>query len=272
MSVATSHRQHVQATGPCDSLRDYMAALEAGSRLLRSKEMNQDRYEATAFAYRLIDELGCYAAPAILIERVKIDGRRVDGPVIANLYGALDTQAIAHGVEEITDNQQQMYRAGMDKIAHLAGDNAEWGRSKPVVVDNAVAPCKEVVVTGESIDKKFPGEGITAGQHVAANKLTAKTIIVVDDHINVLSPAVGSRWQPHPASLVIPQTTGMPTSIDLSTPHSGITSKIVIDATRQMPQEGGPASWAPISCIVLEENCPEAFEPLNSKGADCLPP
>jgi 4-hydroxy-3-polyprenylbenzoate decarboxylase len=501
MSASIPLQQNVQPTGPYDSLRDYLAALEARGRLLRIKEMDQDRYEATAFAYRLIEEFGYYAAPAILIERVKIDGQWMDGPVIANLYGGLDTEAMAYGVEEITDNQVQMYRAAMDKILTLADEHGEWTRIKPVLVDKASAPCKETILTGDAIDvfqypwlknnpgdagryinsgaviledpqlgrnagiyrcqvkaarkigvnpepgqngwkflmgmkeqgqrsasaaivlgvdpitfamsatkvaglgedelefaggfkgkpvelvtcetsdirvpanaemviegeipldaeeaegpyaemygymgtakpqnffmnikaithrrnplfinvftgvtkdrhtapmevtdylrfkqvipnltaiysptwaigitvlsinKRLPGEGITAGQHVAANKLTAKTIIVVDDDIDVLSAthvlhAVGSRWQPHPASLIIPQTIGMPSSIDPSTPQSGITSKIIIDATRQLPQEGGPESWAPVSRTILEARCPEAFELVNTNWAKYFP-
>jgi 4-hydroxy-3-polyprenylbenzoate decarboxylase len=460
--------------------------------------MDQDQYEATALAYRLIERFGYYAAPAVLVERIKINGKWMDGPVITNLYGGLDTEAMACGVEEITDNQEQMYRAAMEKILSQADERGEWKRIKPVIVESGDAPCKEVVITGEdidicqfpwlknnpcdagryvnsgavilqdpqlgrnvgtyrcqvkernkigvnpepgqngwkflmsmkergectataaivlgvdpitfamsstkvanlgedelefaggfkgkpvelvkcetneimvpanaemviegeiplgmeeaegpyaemygymgakksrnffmnikaithrrnpwfinvftgvtkdrhtapmeatdflrfkktipnltaiysptwaigvtvlSIDKKFPGEGITAGEHVAASKITAKTIIVVDKDINVLSPsnvlhAVGSRWQPHPASLIIPQMSGMPSSIDPSAPISGITSKIIIDATRQLPQEGGPESWAAVSRVLLEKNCPKAFELVDEKWGD----
>ena len=44
----------VQLTGPYDSMREYVDALEATGRLLRIREMDQDRYEATGFAYRLV--------------------------------------------------------------------------------------------------------------------------------------------------------------------------------------------------------------------------
>ena len=47
-----------------DSVRDYIGALERRGRLLRLPEMDQDRYEATAFAYRLIERLGIEQAPA----------------------------------------------------------------------------------------------------------------------------------------------------------------------------------------------------------------
>ena len=482
-------------TGPYDSLRDYIAALDARGRLLRIKEMDQDRYEATAFVYRMIENLGYYESPAILIERIKIGGKWMDGPIIANLYGGLDTEAMAYGVEEISTNQDQMFRAAQKKILSMVGDNGEWKRIKPVIVDAGNAPCKEIIVPeadvdifrypwlknnpgdagqyinsggivledpelgrnvgtyrcqvktatkiginpepgqngwnflmgmrkqgkrvanaavvlgvdpivfamsstkvagfgedelefaggfkgkpvelvkcqtsdilvpanaeliieGEiplgddeaegpyaemygymgtakpqnfymnikaithrrnpwfvnvftgvtkdrhvapmevtdylrfkkvipnlvaihsplwaigvtvlSIDKRFPGEGIASGEHIAAGRLTTKTVIVVDKDVDVLDfravlHAVGSRWQPHPASLKIPQTTGMPSSIDPSTPVSGITSKFIIDATKQLPEEGGPSSWAPVSRTILEEQCPDAFDYVDSK-------
>lgn len=488
-------------TGPFDSLRDYIAALDSRGRLLRIKEMDQDRYEATAFVYRMIENLGYYESPAILIERIRIGGQWMDGPIIANLYGGLDTEAMAYGVEEITNNQEQMFRAVQEKILSMAQDNAEWKRIKPVLVDNDDAPCKQVVVheadvdifrypwlknnpgdagqyinsggvvledpvlgrnvgtyrcqvkaaqkigvnpepgqngwkflmgmrergkkfanaaivlgtdpivfsmsstkvaglgedelefaggfkgrpvelvkcetsdirvpanaemviEGEiplddeeaegpyaemygymgtakpqnfymnikaithrkdpwfvnvftgvtkdrhvapmevtdflrfrkvipnlvaihsplwavgvtviSIDKRFPGEGIAAGEHVAAGRLVTKTVIVVDKDVDVLNfrnvlHAVGSRWQPHPASLTIKQMTGMPSSIDPSTAVSGITSKIIIDATKQLPAEGGPAAWAPVSRTVLEEHCPEAFDLVDSKWTQYFP-
>ena len=59
-----------------------------------------------------------------------------------------------------------------------------------------------------SIDKKFAGEGMAAGQYVAANAGLNKVVIVVDKDLNILDPsqilhALGARWQPS-ASLLIP--------------------------------------------------------------------
>lgn len=59
---------------PFDSVRDYIDALERRGRLLRLPAMDQDRYEASAFAYRLIERFGIEQAPAFLIERVKEGG------------------------------------------------------------------------------------------------------------------------------------------------------------------------------------------------------
>ena len=58
--------EKVQMTGPYDSLRDYIAALEARGKILRVKEVDQDNYEGTALMFRLIDEFGADQAPAVL--------------------------------------------------------------------------------------------------------------------------------------------------------------------------------------------------------------
>ncbi len=58
--------EEVKATGPYDSLREYVAALEARGRVLRVKEVDQDNYEGTALMFRLIDEYGADRAPAVL--------------------------------------------------------------------------------------------------------------------------------------------------------------------------------------------------------------
>src|SRR5262245_49502094 len=73
--------------GPFDSMREYVDALAAAGRLLRIPEMDQDQFEATAFAYRLADRFDVEASTAFLIERVKLDGKWITGPVLANLYG-----------------------------------------------------------------------------------------------------------------------------------------------------------------------------------------
>lgn len=42
--------------GPFDSLRDYIAALDSKGLLVRIPKMDQDKYEATGFAYQLVSE------------------------------------------------------------------------------------------------------------------------------------------------------------------------------------------------------------------------
>jgi len=493
MSVTAADRPNVQLRGPYDSLRDYVAALEALGRLVRIEEMDQDRFEATAFAYRLIEKHGFYGAPAFLIERIKVDGKWLDGPVISNLYGGWDTEAMSFGVEEVTTDQNQMYQATLRKLASQTDDNGQFNKIKPVTIKREHSPCKEVIVVGDdvnilqypwlqsnpgdagryinaasiimedsdlgrnvstqrfqvksrnkvgvnlegfqhggfllmaakrrgektakaaivmgvdpiifslssskiaklgedelelagglkgkpvelvkcetndimvpahaemilegeiplddkeeegpfaeiygymgmkvpnnyymnivavthrrnpwfinsfagvtklhhampsatsdylkhkrmipslvayytpreatgiailSVKKRLSGVGMTAGLQAAASGFLAKVIIVVDEDVDIFDlhkvlHAVGSRWQPNDASLIIPKMAAMP--LDPSSPIRGLTSKIIIDATKQFPEEGGPPSWPAVSRQLLEEACPQLFDLIDSK-------
>ena len=73
-SESKSDLANVASTGPYDSLREFIAALDSHGYLLRIPEIDQDKYEATALAYRLVDRKGYNTAPAMLFERVKVDG------------------------------------------------------------------------------------------------------------------------------------------------------------------------------------------------------
>ena len=123
-----------------------------------------------------------------------------------------------------------------------------------------------------SIDKKFPGEGISAGMEFAANHGLSKVVIVVDKDINILDPtnilhAMAARWQPT-ASVLIPQARQrLP---DPSLPKKGLTSKMIIDTTQQFPEEGGPESWAPVSRALLQEQSPQTFGMVDKKWSEYL--
>jgi 3-polyprenyl-4-hydroxybenzoate decarboxylase len=123
-----------------------------------------------------------------------------------------------------------------------------------------------------SINKRFPGQGIAAGQ-IAAGGPTGKIIIVVDKDVDVMNitevlHAVATRWQPDPASLIIPQS--FITTPDPSAPRRMQSSKIVIDATRQLPAEGGPKSFPPLNRNLLQEKAPQSFEIVEKKWAEYL--
>jgi 3-polyprenyl-4-hydroxybenzoate decarboxylase len=108
MSTSASNAKPIQLTGPFDSFRDYLTALEARGRLLRIAEMDQDRFEPAGFAYRMIEEHGFYKAPAFLIERVKINGRWMDGPVLGNAYPGWDSEALAFGVARSEEHTSEL--------------------------------------------------------------------------------------------------------------------------------------------------------------------
>jgi UbiD family decarboxylase len=475
-----------ETAGPFRAFRDYVAALERAGLLLRIGEMDQDRYEATGFAYRMIAEKGFQNAPAFLIDRVKTGGRWHEGPVLGNVFPGWISEALAYGVPGVTADNRAMYRATRDHLSRLLGNDGRWPRVEPVrlkgpapvqsivhrepdadllaypwlqtnpgdagayitagtvfmedpVLGRNVATYRcqvkardrigvnceigqhgwsfmqqakkrgaatvaaavaigvdpitfsigtsklaalgedelgiagglmgrpvelvravsqeldvpahaELIIEGEiptdvgeeegpygevygymglkkpwnffmrvtaithrpkpwivnafagitkltmsmpqavanfahykriisnlvdlyrpvetvgvvllSIDKRMPGDGLVAGQHIAAGDLFSKTIIVVDKDIDLqdkdqIFHALGTRWQPKPGSLLIPQTRGFP--LDPSAPTRWVTSKMIIDATRQLPTEGGPDKWPAVSRVLLEELSPDTM-------------
>ena len=85
-------------TGPYDSLREYLEAIEKHGKLIRIDEIDQDAYELTGFMYKLMDKHGWLGAPAVIVEKVKIDGEWMEGPILINQYGMSGHEALAIGV------------------------------------------------------------------------------------------------------------------------------------------------------------------------------
>jgi 4-hydroxy-3-polyprenylbenzoate decarboxylase len=132
-------------------------------------------------------------------------------------------------------------------------------------------PIETIGVLLASIDKRFPGDGMVAGQHLAAGDMFAKLIIVVDGDVDLhdktqVFHALGTRWQPNPGSLLIPQTKGFP--LDPSAPTRWLTSKMIIDATRQLPAEGGPKEWPEISRVLLAQRSPDTAALVDSRWTE----
>lgn len=119
-----------------------------------------------------------------------------------------------------------------------------------------------------SIKKKKPGEALEIGKRIAQIVGIAKVVVMVDDDIEVLDRtqvmhAMGSRWQPQPATVIIPESRGMP--LDPSLTKRPMTSKIVIDATRQWPEEGGPKEYQALNRTELNRLAPEAFDLVDAR-------
>jgi len=121
-----------------------------------------------------------------------------------------------------------------------------------------------------SIKKNKPGEGLEIGKRIAQIVGIAKVIVIVDDDLEVLDRvemmhAIGSRWQPQPATAIIPESRGM--ALDPSMVKRPMTSKIVIDATRQWPEEGGPKTYQALNRAELERMAPESFARVETRWA-----
>jgi len=123
-------------------------------------------------------------------------------------------------------------------------------------------------VVAVRIEKSRAGEGMEIGKQVLEKDDYAKVVIVVDDDINIQSheqvmSAVGAMWQPYPATEILKDTPGR--IGDPSTPARGKASLAVIDATRQLPEEGGPQVFAPTNRGFMEDQFHESFSNMRKK-------
>lgn len=151
--AAASAARKLRSMYPHDSFRDWMADLERRGLVMRVKRMDQDEYEMTALSYRLMDCIGMYEAPAVLVEEVKIDGQWVKGPVIFNHQGHWDTEAIVLGLEPVPNHGRETYQQVIDQlIALMAGNDGQIPQIPAVTVGREQAPVKELVFTGDAIN------------------------------------------------------------------------------------------------------------------------
>jgi 4-hydroxy-3-polyprenylbenzoate decarboxylase len=220
------------------------------------------------------------AAAELVIEgQIPTGEREPEGPYgeVYGYMGLAKPENFFMNVTAITHRRQPWivnHFAGVTKVTmsmpQAVANFAHYRKLIPGLVD-LYRPVETNGVALLSIDKRMPGEGMIAGQHVAAGDMFAKAIIVVDKDIDLhdkdqVFHALGTRWQPHPGSLLLPQTRGFP--LDPSAPTRWLTSKMIIDATRQLPSEGGPASWPAISRLVLEAKAPDAFSLVDRRWTD----
>ena len=169
-------------TGPFDSLRDYIHALESNDRLIRIKQMDQDKYEATGFAYRLVKEYGYDLAPAFLIEKIKINNQWLNGPIIGNLFGGWDAEALIYGVNDLGASQSISRKKTFNHLKSLNLDNKGWPKLPLVTVDKENAPCKENIVIDKDVDiLKFPW--LQTNPADAGRYINAATIFIEDKEL-----------------------------------------------------------------------------------------
>ena len=143
---------------PFDSLRDYVAALEYHGLLQRFTGVDQDKYEATAIMYQLVDNYGVSGAPGVLFEDVTANGNKFPGPVVANLQGNLDAEAILWGLPRDPYDPTAAYRqAKQIHLGKLKFYGGEYELIEPREVAKKAAPVKAVKKTGRKADvTEFP--------------------------------------------------------------------------------------------------------------------
>lgn len=154
MSALTKKKKYV---GPYASLREYLEALEKFGRVLHINEVDQDQYEATGFMYRLMEKYSAVEAPVVSFDRIKTQGQWMQGPVLGNLYGHWEFEALAMGIEPTGNLPQENYKLALDKVASLATDKGTWRAIKPVTIANSRAPSKDIKYLGKDVDLlQFP--------------------------------------------------------------------------------------------------------------------
>jgi 4-hydroxy-3-polyprenylbenzoate decarboxylase len=138
---------------PFDSLRDWVAALEAHQLVLRFDRIDQDQYEATGLVFRANDHFGMFNVPAMRFEEVKIDGRWVQGPVFGLLQANQLTDAILFGQPVHPEDPRRSYRAAKAHLAAILEQNqGAYPQIAPLSVAANRAPVKQVVLRGDDID------------------------------------------------------------------------------------------------------------------------
>jgi 4-hydroxy-3-polyprenylbenzoate decarboxylase len=154
----TTRNAEPATIAPFDSLRDYIQALEDNGLLMRFNRIDQDAYEGTALMYRLVDHYGRFHAPVVLFEEVRIDGRWIKGPVIANHARHVDIEAITFGLQPVSGDSPATFRRARKYLDRLLDESGgEYPTIPPVLVPSENAPCKEVILEGEAIDiRRFP--------------------------------------------------------------------------------------------------------------------
>ena len=123
-------------------------------------------------------------------------------------------------------------------------------------------------VTFISVKKNKPGQALEIGKRITKLIPAFKVTMMVDDDVDIwntsdLFMAFATRWQPYPASHIFADLPTLP--LEPSSPVRERSAKIVIDATRQWPEEGGPQTYPAYSRQLLEQHAPGIFERVDAK-------
>jgi 4-hydroxy-3-polyprenylbenzoate decarboxylase len=215
-------------------------------------------------------------AEMIIEGEVPLDDMEQEGPY-AEMFGFIgkayeqrwymNVKAITHRRNPWFVNSFTAVTVDGPGMAWAAENRYKYAQLIPNLVDLHMAS-NNIGVCVLSIDKQMAGQGLLAGMNVAANHVVVKVTIVVDKDVDVCNReevmrSLGSRWQPRTASTIVNYSTNPGAWMDPSAPVQGVSSQIIIDATRQFPGEGGPKHGEPISRAVLEEKAGDAFKLVN---------
>ena len=148
---STAQCRTITSTAPFHDFRSYIEALEQQGLVIRVPRLDQDAYEMTAMVYRLIEEYGWEEAPCLVVDEIKVDGKWLKGPIVANHHGHLHAESIVFGLKPVPNNPRASYRNAMDHMSKRI-EKGNYPEIAPVKVNSEQALCKQVVLTGNDID------------------------------------------------------------------------------------------------------------------------
>ncbi|MAF83110.1 MAG: UbiD family decarboxylase [Gammaproteobacteria bacterium] len=152
---------------PFDSLRDYVEALDKHGLLQRFSGVDQDGYEATAIMYQLVDSFGVHGAPAVWFDDITANGQSFNSPVVANLQGHWDAEAILWDLPRDPHDPTTAFRAAKKMhLEQLEKQAGSYALIEPHEIAKQEAPCKTIRKTGDAVDitafpffRGNPGDG-----------------------------------------------------------------------------------------------------------------
>jgi len=187
---------------PFDSLRDWIAALDAHGLLMRFDRIDQDQYLIPALFFKATDMYTMYGAPCMLFEEVKINGQWVKGPVIINAQGHWNTDAIVWNLPVTPGDHYGNYRRALSYLQNMLVENGgRYPEIPPVEVPRDKAPCKEVVLTGDEID-------LTKFAFVKTNPADAGRYVNTGSHFMV-DPEIGANFGTYRCQIKGPRKLGI---------------------------------------------------------------
>ncbi len=152
---------------PFASMRDYVEALDKHGLLQRFSGVDQDSYEATAIMYQLVDSFGVHGAPAVWFDNITANGQSFNSPVVANLQGHWDAEAILWDLPRDPHDPTTAFRAAKNlHLEQLKKNAGDYALIEPHEIAKQEAPCKTIRKTGAAVDvtafpffRGNPGDG-----------------------------------------------------------------------------------------------------------------
>jgi len=211
----------------------------------------------------------------IIEGEVPLDETLPEGP-FGEMYGYLgepkdenffmNITAITHRKDPWVVNQFTGATRGYATAPTAALYNTLLKRLVPGLVE-LHSPVESTGLTFLSIKKTKPGEGLKAGQRLAKIIPIFKVVVIVDHDVDVMDTAavglaIGANVMPGHAVDIF-NARGMP--LDPSLRDHNEAGKLIIDATRQWPEEGGRDVYPSFNRTLLEDLAPQSFDLVDER-------